>query len=899
MALKQLGKVGQEIFEARYAFPGEKSWAERARVIAKTGASCESDEEKELIFEKFYEAIGAGDKVPGGRIIFGCGRANQNLLNCFQISPEDNVDSIGKLLQDTYKISCGGGGIGFNFCVAPTSKILKTDLTWINADEVKSGDNLIGFDENPNMHESRLRESKVNGIKKLRQPCLKIITDQGETICSTKHRWVAKPKLENKKKGQGYRWVEAENLKIGNYIAFSIKPWKFENSYDGGWMSGLMDGEGWLSYTLTSKNNKSGHVGIGQNPGLVLDKAKTLLDQWGFNYIIDEPCNYKCERIRFRGKWECMKALGMFRPYRLMPKSKYLWEGCKPGGGQTKCAKILSIEYIGEQDVIAIDTSTSTFICDGFLSHNSKIRPKGDDINIIKNSAPGSVSVMKLINEEGNHVRAGKNRRTALIAILNVTHPDLLEFLDVKLDKGQLNNFNISVGITNRFIEAVENNEEWYFTFNNKRYHLYRLERIVNDGVSVTFAGQELPREPEFIDIVALSSNDAIDRAKNHYKKHFTDDFKYKEVIHLKAKDIWDRIFKSSVECGDPGFFNIDLANSYTNVSYFSEIMATNPCGEIPLENYGNCCLGNINLSNMVLEDGSDVDWKRLANAVRIGVRFLDNIITINHYPIEECKKVGQNSRRIGLGFLGFHYMLIKLGIRYGSDKCLEFTERLVETIRNEAYLTSVYLARDKGPFPAFDSKKYLETDYSKTLPPRIRHLIKQYGIRNAVMLTVPPTGTIGMLMETSTGIEPIFAWAYKRRYRSSNVWKEQVIVDPLFKEYYEAGKDLSLFVGAYDIEPEDHMKVQAAVQKYIDSAVSKTINLPADADWQKLSKTALNYMSYLKGLTIYRAGSKGGEPLEAIPLTKENIEKYMNSEPIIEMTEGGVCAVGDNSCGA
>jgi len=632
MALKQLGVVGQEIFKARYAYPGEESWGERAKVMAKTMASCERDEDKESVFQKFYEVLGSGDFVPGGRIIFGAGRDRQNLLNCYVLGVEDNVGSIAKLLSDVYKISCGGGGIGFNF---------------------------------------------------------------------------------------------------------------------------------------------------------------------------------------------------------------------------------------------------------------SKIRPKGDDISNIKNSSPGSISVMRMINSVGDQVRAGKNRRTALIAILNITHPDILEFLDVKLNKHELNNFNISVGITDRFIEAVENDEPWHFTFNNRRYNVYRLKRINNESTT-------------YVDVIGLNAQDAVKRAEQHHKIGWTDQFEVESQVDIKAKDLWERIFKSSVECGDPGFFNLDLAKRHTNISTIQDLDCTNPCGEIPMGPYNNCCLGHINLPQMVLEDGSDVDWKRLANAVRTGVRFLDNVLTLNHYPLEECKAESFKVRRVGLGVMGLHYMLIKLGIKYGSDKCIEFLGRLFTTIRDEAYLTSVYIARDKSPFSAFDAKKYLNEEYAKTLPPRIRMLIKQHGIRNSVLLTCAPTGTIGMLMETSTGIEPIFAWAYMRRYRHANVWKEQVIVDPLFQEFHKKGMDLSVFVGAYDVTPDEHLKVQSEIQKYIDNSISKTINLPKETQWQDLSPVALQYMQYLKGMTIYRAGSKGNEPLSAIPLTEDNIQKYMKTEEVlVEVTDSAACGLNGGECGS
>jgi len=607
MAIKQLDGLGQEIFMQRYAYPGETKYSERCKAMAKHVASAEKEEDIEKFEKRFYEVLSTGDLVPGGRIIYGSGRKHQNLLNCYAIEPEDTVESIGKTIQDMYRISCGGGGIGFNF---------------------------------------------------------------------------------------------------------------------------------------------------------------------------------------------------------------------------------------------------------------SKIRPKGDDIGNVKNSAPGSVSVMQMINEVGNHVKAGKNRRTALMAELNVDHPDLLEFLHVKLDLSQLTNFNISVAITDKFIEACETNDEWTFRFNNKVYNVYQANRISNDGHS------------EIINIVALNEEDALSRAKQHHLRLWDDKFEDIQKVSFKAIDLWDRLWDNAVKSGDPGIFNISLTNRYTNMSYFLEMNATNPCGEIPLDSYANCCLGHINLSNMVNEDASDLDWGRLARTIRTGIRFLDNVLTVNHYPIEECKTAGERSRRIGLGTMGLHHMLIKLGIKYGSEKCIEFLERLYATIRDEAYLASMYIAREKGSFPEFNSKKYLAEEFAKTLPARIRMLIKENGIRNAVMLTAAPTGTISMVHSVSTGIEPIFAPMYNRRYREGNAWKSTMVLDPMFKEALMNGSDGKHIVGAYDVTPEEHMAVQAAVQRYVDNAISKTINLPGDATSDSISRMALKFAPYLKGMTVYRAGSKGMEPLEALPLTEENIQK-------------------------
>jgi ribonucleoside-diphosphate reductase alpha chain len=517
----------------------------------------------------------------------------------------------------------------------------------------------------------------------------------------------------------------------------------------------------------------------------------------------------------------------------------------------------------------------------------SKIRPKGDDIQNIRNSAPGAISIMRMINEIGDHVRAGRNRRTALMSILNIHHPDFLEFLHVKLDRSELTNFNISVAITNRFIEAVENDEEWYFTFGGRqnKYFVYEVERISENGNDI-------------IDVVAKDEEDAVGRAKFHYLKHYEDSFGEVNKKEILARDLWKRIVDHAVESGEPGIFNIDFANEYTNVSYFEYMPSTNPCGEEVLPAYGNCCLGHVNLSNMVREEDGKVDWGRLKRTIKTGVRFLDNVLTANHFPIPECNEAGSRSRRIGLGVTGLHNFLIKTGYRYGSEECIEEVSRLFDTIRNEAYKASMYLAREKGSFPEYNWTNLKNEKFFKTIPSHIRSDIKKNGLRNAVLLTVAPTGTISMVLGTSTGIEPIFAPVYKRRWRTGteDVWNETTVLDPLFKEYLDEGKNVKHIVGAYDVKPEEHIQMQATIQKYIDSAVSKTCNLPSNFEQSTLYDELLTYAGDMKGFTFYRAGSRGNEPLEAIPLDSIDLDTLRSSGEIEVQTESvdtcknGVC---------
>jgi len=625
--------LANSIFMEKYAYPGETSWKECAKRVARAVADPEFPEQREKVEQKFYEAINSGDFCPGGRILFGAGRSKQNLLNCYVLDPEDSVESIGKTISDMYKISCGGGGIGFNF---------------------------------------------------------------------------------------------------------------------------------------------------------------------------------------------------------------------------------------------------------------SKIRPLGDDIQNIRHSAPGALSVMRMVNEIGNHVRAGKNRRTALMAILSVTHPDFLEFLHVKLDRKELTNFNISVAITKPFLEAVEKDDEWYFTFEGRqnKYFVYEVERVSKEGV-------------DLVEVVAKDEEDAIGRASLHKLKHYADSFKSPKKKEIRARELWNRIIDNAIESGEPGIFNIDFANEYTNVSYFEHMPSTNPCGEEVLPAYGNCCLGHVNLANMVDIDGI-IDWRRLARTIRTGVRFLDNVLTANYFPIPECDEAGARSRRIGLGITGLHYFLIKAGFKYGSESCLEFLERLFTTIRNESYKTSMYLAREKGSFPAYDWSNLKNEKFFKTLPSRIRSDIKKNGLRNAVLLTVAPTGTISMVLGVSTGIEPIFAPVYKRRWRTGTdgVWNEATVVDPLFKQLYLRGRDVSHCVGAYEVTPEEHIKVQAVVQTYIDSAVSKTCNLPNDFSPSNLYEDVLMYANDMKGLTFYRAGSRGNEPLEALSVSDVDLDPLIKSGELEQQVESvdtcksGVCEI-------
>jgi len=552
-----------------------------------------------------------------------------------------------------------------------------------------------------------------------------------------------------------------------------------------------------------------------------------------------------------------------------IPGGRILAGAAKPRQSLLNCFSLEpsdNIESLGQllKDVYLISCGGG-----GVGINFSKIRPRGDNIQNFKYSAPGVISEMRKVDSIGQETKSGKNRRGALLAILNVEHPDILDFLYVKLDLNLLNNFNISIGITNDFIRAVEKDRSWHFKFNNRTYYVFEVRRISK-------------KKKEKIRLTALDAEDALGRAYACHKINVDDTFDRVKQIDYKAMDLWNTLVENVIRCGDPGLFNLDMVNSYTNVSYFERMEMANPCGELPLPNFGSCCLGSINLSHMYNEKKHDVDWKHLARVIKVAVRFLDNVITINTYPLPMNKEVGHRSRRIGMGIMGLHYLLIKLGYRYGDSACLEFLERLMSTIRNEAYMASVEIAKERGSFPAFDAEKYLKEEYCKTLPQRIRRAIKKYGIRNATILTCAPTGTTSIIAKTSSGIEPIFAPVYQRAYKdpqNHNVWKNATVVDRLFQEFYNDEKDTKHIVGAYDISPEEHLNVQATIQRFIDSSISKTINVPEDTKQNKLSDIILEFISDLKGVTVYRQNSRGLEPLQLVDISNDAELKKIMSE--------------------
>lgn len=534
-----------------------------------------------------------------------------------------------------------------------------------------------------------------------------------------------------------------------------------------------------------------------------------------------------------------------------------------------------------------LKTTYMVGVYEGGFGYLADIRPLGSPIANNNYAAPGVISTVTCIDNIGKHTRAGGGRRGAIWAGVRISHPDVWYWIDAKKDINVLNNHNISVVINDTFIKAVEEDKDWDFEWNNKIWHLFELKR------------NSQYRESDIIQVVAPDAEYAKGIAETFFKKHYLDTFNDVKKIKLKAKLVWQKIINnaSSDAGGEPGIINESLIQQNFIAGHYTKWIGLNGCVEVTAGGpHDVCCLGHLNLSNLYDPKTNDIDYKLMQTVIATGIRFLDNVLSVNDYPIQEIKSSALRGRRIGLGFTGFAHLLIKMGIRYGSSKCINFMNRFMATIRNESFKASIELAKEKGAYPAFEAVKYLANDYVKQLPASIRKDIAKYGIRNVGLNLLAPVGTMSVLFNTSSSLEPIFAPVYKRRYRKGESVYEEVVVDPLFEKFLKSGDIPNYFVGAYDVTVEEHLKVLSTAQSYLDMSVSKTSNIPVDFSNDNLANMVLQYVPFIKSLTLYREGSRPDEPLTPIRIGSDDFYRVIKDKYNIEVASQecltGVCEI-------
>jgi ribonucleoside-diphosphate reductase alpha chain len=456
------------------------------------------------------------------------------------------------------------------------------------------------------------------------------------------------------------------------------------------------------------------------------------------------------------------------------------------------------------------------------------IRPKGAAVAGVGADASGPLSFMDVWDAMCRTIMSAGSRRGAMMATMRCDHPDIEDFIAAKQDATRLRMFNLSVLATDAFMQAIDDDAPWDLKFEGRVFRT------------------------------------------------------------VPARDLWNRIMRATYDYAEPGVIFIDRINRANNLHYAETIDATNPCGEQPLPPYGACLLGSINLAALVrdpFEAAAALDEAELPGLVAIAIRMMDNVVDTSRFPLEAQRAEAQAKRRIGLGVTGLADALLMTGLRYGSDDAVAQTGRWMQAVQHAAYRASVDLAREKGAFPLFDRGEYLKGEVIRDLPQDIRDGIAEHGIRNALVTSIAPTGTISLFAgNVSSGIEPVFAYAYTRKVLMPDGSRtEEEVVDYAVAKFREKfGPDTALpdhFANAQTLAPMDHVRMQAEAQKHIDSSISKTINCPADISFEAFKDVYTQaYRTGCKGCTTYRPNAVTGSVLEA----RDPVEK-VESLPVTE----------------
>ncbi|MGC6529189.1 MAG: adenosylcobalamin-dependent ribonucleoside-diphosphate reductase [Paracoccaceae bacterium] len=464
----------------------------------------------------------------------------------------------------------------------------------------------------------------------------------------------------------------------------------------------------------------------------------------------------------------------------------------------------------------------------------STIRPKGAPVHGVAADASGPLSFMDVWDAMCRTIMSAGSRRGAMMATLRCDHPDIEDFIEAKSDAARLRMFNVSVLVTDPFMEAVKSEEDWDLVFDGQIYKT------------------------------------------------------------VSAKELWDKIMQSTYDYAEPGVIFIDRINKANNLNYCETIAATNPCGEQPLPPYGACLLGSINLARLVetpFEAGAALNETLLAELVGTAVRMMDNTVDASRFPLPEQESEAQNKRRIGLGVTGLADALLMVGSRYGSDEAAALTEKWLHLIARHAYLASVDIAKEKGAFPLFEADAFLASGTMQMMDEDVRDAIATHGIRNALLTSIAPTGTISLYAgNVSSGIEPVFAYAYSRKVlQKDGTRTEEEVVDYAVQMWRDKFGDAELpeyFVNAQTLAPEDHVKMQAAAQKWIDSSISKTINCPEDISFEAFKNVYMQaYEQGCKGCTTYRPNAVTGSVL-SVSEQSEDTPELDSGADVIYMSE-------------
>lgn len=875
------------IFKDRYAFTTEETWEEAAGRLARQMALAETPDKQKIYEEKFYDVIVNNLFVPGGRIWYNSGRNNPQLLNCFVLSNElDSKQGWGNISKEMIISSMTGGGNGIDFsdvrpngapiagqrgeCPGPVS-LMK--LINNNAPPIKAG--------------GQRRVALMFSLD-LDHPDINTFLDA---------------KLE---KGElQYANVSVRSKNTSDFIKAVKKDLDWELSWKGKFKNKIKAKDVWDKIVKNAYESAE--------PGFL--NWELALSESNIYYIEDLVTTNPC----VIGTTEILTRNGYEEIQNLVDKEIDIWNGFE-------WSKVVPKITGYNQPTVTITFSDGrNLTCTEYHKFHIIKNYSGDkEIIEAKNLQPG----MKLIKHEFPVIDGELDLKNAYTqgfvsaeGMDNYNYVWIYEPKKVCLNRLQENckyyKEGYKKGITLYFKEPMLSKSFVPLNYNIKSKIDWLSGLFDGDGTELKEGGLQLGSvDLRFLkDVQKLLSTlgiqskvvpmnkageklmpDGYGGSKSFYcQESFRICIGAKQMQVLKELGLkCERLLFNKTPQRDASQFItiVDITESKIeekvycfnepkrHLGIFNGII-TGQCGEIAMSSYDCCCLGHVVLSRFI--ENGEMNWHHLANTVRIGVRFLDNVLTVNNFPLPEMKEKSNKLRRIGLGTTALADTLVLLGYKYGSEEGNKFIDKLFRFISKVAYETSVMLAVEKGMFPACNPEKHIESGFMRRMPAKIKELVKEHGIRNCAILTQAPTGTVSLLSgNCSSGIEPMFAPAYERRYWDKDVRKTELVFHPLFAQFMKEGKSVEHFVSAHELSVKDHMEVQKIIQKHIDNAVSKTINIPYDYPLEDVAQLWLDYLPYLKGTTFYRENTRGyynevTSQIEEPPLKAINLEEAKN----------------------
>lgn len=856
----------EEIFKLRYAFTESESWDEACERVATQMSKAESPDKQVYYKDKFREVLESNLFVPGGRIWYNSGRVNPQLLNCFVLDHDlDSKEGWGNISREMIITSMTGGGCGIDFsevrpngasinqqrgeCPGPISLM---ELVNNNGTPVRAGGSrrvalMFSIDiDHPDVEafidaklaEGKLQLANVSIRSKRTLEFIEAIKNDGDWELGWKglyKKTIKARHLWNKIVGNAYNSAEPgflnwELVEAESNIYY-IEPLITTNPCFTG-DTKLLTSEGYKTFaelkdqTVELVNYKGEiHKGTVWSNGVkdIVSVKNTLGEE------------VRCtpdHRFMLNDGSEC-KAQDL-KGHRIMPlvevrseNDHYTKLGFIQGDGvlgrlESESHKGLEVNIGNKDQELALlfnvdyKSDKRSYYITGF---NDELKELGFDSRILpERELPATFKSWSRVNKL-SFLRGLYSANGSVISGKRVSFKTTCSELSLQLVES-LKEFGIEAYITTNKAKSVE--------FSNGTY---------------------LCKESYDVNITQYNSVKSFAKLIG-----FVHEYKNASLKDLLVNN--SPMIVSVKPAGQEEVFDFNLQDN-THWGVIGTGYIAHNCGEIAMSSYDACCLGHLVLTRFV--KGFDVDWHLLADTVRTGVRFLDNVLTVNQFPLPEMKDKTSKLRRIGLGTTGLADMLALLGHRYGDEASLKFIDKLYRFISKTAYEASVLLAVEKGKFPLCDPKKHVKSGYMKRMSSKIKSMVEEHGIRNCAILTQAPTGTVSILSgNVSSGIEPMFAPAYERRFWSGDERKMELVLHPLFKRFMDEGRPVDHFVGSRDLSVKDHLEVQKVIQKHVDNAVSKTINMPHDYPMADMEALWLEYLPHLKGTTFYRENTRG-----------------------------------------